>query len=164
MSYATQRTAAIADVVLYAQTGIQPTLTTPEVEGIVDSCVKATIWTANTAYEIGAVILPTARNGRRFVCVQRGTSHATTEPTWTVQLYAEYQDGASDPVLTWREDGPDFANVFDIRGAIHTAWMLKAAKANHLYSTSQGNSKFEHQQVYEHCLEMAAKYLPVEVA
>lgn len=164
MSYASQRTAAIADVVLYAQTGIQPTLTTPEVEGIVDSCVKATIWTVNTAYEVGAVILPTVRNGRRYICVQGGTSHAATEPEWSDRLYSTIEDGSSDPVLTWREDGPDFANVFDVRGAIHTAWMLKAAKASLSVDVQQQVGGIKASQIHDHCLKMAEKYAPVEIA
>lgn len=164
MSYATQRTAAIADVVLYAQTTIQPTLSTPEVEGIVDSCVKATIWTVNTPYAFGAVILPTVRNGRRYICIQSGTSDATTEPEWSSQLYSTIQDGNSDPVLTWREDGPDFANVFDVRGAIHTAWTLKAAKASLSVDVQQQVGGLKASQIYDHCLDMAAKYAPVEIA
>lgn len=59
---------------------------------------------------------------------------------------------------TAREDGS-----YNLRDATHQAWMLKTAQASSLMSTSDGSQKFELQQIYAHCLEMAALYAPAFV-
>lgn len=163
-SYSAQRTAAIAEVVLHAQTEIQPVLLAAEYEAIVDANARATIWTANTAYLVGQTVLPTTRNGHRYRAIVGGTSHATTEPIWPKSKQATIQDGSSDPVLTWQEDGADYVNVFNVRAAIHQTWMLKAAKASILYATKQSGSDFEQQQVYDHCLKQSERWLPIEIS
>jgi hypothetical protein len=62
--------------------------------------------------------------------------------------------------LTWREAGPDFENVFDVRAAAHQAWTVKAAKASELFDVS-GQSV---SQIAERCREMAESFEPVLIA
>src|SRR5262245_7048816 len=60
-------------------------------------------WGANTAKSVGDLVrqnaTPSVNNERVFVCVVAGTTHATTEPTWTVTRGAS----TTDNTVTWRE-------------------------------------------------------------
>lgn len=167
-SQAAQLASAKAAVQLYAQTTIAPTVadSSTELQAILAECLRASIWVQNTAYTVGAVVVPTTRNGHRYICVQGGTSETllADEPEWSVVRGSFITDGDSNPQLVWREDGPDYENLYDIRRAIHLTWLLKAAKVAHLYETRQSGSTFAHDQVYKHCMEMAAKYAPVRIA
>lgn len=62
-----------------------------------------TAWAANTAYAAGAVrrqsAAPAVGSERCFVCIVAGTSHLTTEPTWTVTRGAK----TTDNTVTWQE-------------------------------------------------------------
>lgn len=163
---ATQRTTALATLRLYAQPDIPPIIEPEALDEILNGSAKATIWAVATAYEFGDIVLPTVRNGHRYKCTVAGTSEADAddEPEWGVGAGSILTEGDSDPVLTWMEDGPDFKNLYNVRAAIHAAWMYKAGQASQLYATSQSGSRFEHQQIYDHCIQMAEKFAPVEVA
>lgn len=62
-----------------------------------------TAWATGTAKSAGALIrqnaTPTAGNERIFICIVAGTTHATTEPTWTVTKGAK----TTDNTITWQE-------------------------------------------------------------
>lgn len=159
-----QKTAALQQMRLYCQPSIEPKLDDPgDLEALLDARKRADIWAASTAYSYGQVILPTVRNGHRYRCVQAGTSGAT-EPTWLKSQGAEQSDGASSPALTWEEAGPDFDNVYDVRAAIHAAWMLKAMKASLSVDISQQVGGIRASQIYDHCIQMAQKFAPVSIA
>lgn len=162
----TALTDATAIVTLHAQTAIQPVLSSGDVTALMTAAKRASTWVHNTAYVVGDVIMPTVRNGHRYRCIQAGTSAALAadQPEWPTWKASSITEGISDPVLTWIEDGPEYTSIYDVRLAIHSAWMLKAAKASLLYSTRQSGSGFEHQQIYEHAIQMAEKYAPVVVA
>lgn len=157
-----QRDGARLSVTRYGQTATAPTLDSDEVESILDHVKRGDIWAVNTAYNYGDVILPTIRNGHSYSCIQAGTSEADSadEPDWPTLQAEQITEGASDPLLTWQESGPDFANLYNVRAAIHAAWMMKAGKAAALYSSGIG----ETQQVHDHCLKMAERYSPVDMA
>lgn len=53
-------------------------------------------WAASTSYGIGAVVRPTTRNGRSYICTATHTS-GTTEPTWPTTDFAT--------VGNWQETG-----------------------------------------------------------
>jgi hypothetical protein len=55
-------------------------------------------WATGTAYTAGDVIRPTSGNGRLYVAITSGTSHASTEPTWTTTFYDEQP---ADNTVTW---------------------------------------------------------------
>lgn len=55
-------------------------------------------WATGTAHVAGDVIRPISGNTRLYVAITSGTSHATTEPTWTTTLYDEQP---ADNTLTW---------------------------------------------------------------
>jgi len=56
------------------------------------------IWVAATSYTAGDVIKPISGNGKLYVAITTGSSHATTEPVWTTVLYDEQP---ADNTVTW---------------------------------------------------------------
>uniref|UniRef100_A0A6M3KM64 Putative tail protein n=1 Tax=viral metagenome TaxID=1070528 RepID=A0A6M3KM64_9ZZZZ len=64
--------------------------------------VSRSSWVANTAYSEGDVVIPTTPNRYQYRCTNAGTSHATTEPTWTTAIGTTIADGAT---LIWTVDG-----------------------------------------------------------
>lgn len=157
MSDSAERTAAIARVKLYVPHSAQPVLTDTEIEAIVDECQVAARWAAASAYVFGAMVRPVVDNGHYYRCEQAGTSDAT-EPLWPKNTGATITDGASDPILTWREAGTSRSGVFNVPLAIHKAWTIKAARASQLVKVDGQN----YQQVYEHCTDMANRTAPLE--
>src|SRR5262245_48184909 len=144
MSDATDRTDALAKLKLYVQDTVEPVLSSGDLDTLIDSNQRAKTWVASTAYNYGDVIRPTVRNGHYFRCVQAGTS-GTTEPDWPKSQLATITEGTSNPALKWQEAGPDRANIYDVRTAIHQGWLLKASKASVLYMTRQSRDEFDHQ-------------------
>lgn len=49
----------------------------------------------NTAYTVGDVIKPTTYASHTYKCTTAGTSHASTEPTWTTTNGATTTDGSA---------------------------------------------------------------------
>lgn len=162
-----ERGAAIKAVRDRVRPGAIPTLTTGEVELEVDRSKLATVWEVNTAYNIGDRVVPATRNGHSYICVQPGTSQggARSFYDWPTRTGSLLADGSSTPQLIWREYWSDSfnndvigmeKNLYDIGGAIHRCWMVKAAMASEMVDA--GNTSFE--QVYKHCMEQAALYAP----
>lgn len=157
-----QYDAALAKLTLYAQPDVPPMLSASELAEILLGEQRLAQWEDETDYEYGQVIAPTIRNGHRYRCIQAGTS-GSTEPTWVTSTGATLTEGESDPQLKWVEDSSDYASAFNVRAAIHAAWMMKAAKASALYATGVNQGSFRHDQVYEHCLKMAEKFAPIGI-
>lgn len=65
-------------------------------------------WTANTSYSIGDKVFPTTNNGCYYVCVDAGTSHATTEPTWNTTR----DTNTSDNTIIWSTRIGDLVGKF----------------------------------------------------
>jgi len=55
-------------------------------------------WVANTIYAIGDFVKATTYNSHTYLCTVAGTSHATTEPTWSITNGATQTDGT----VTWK--------------------------------------------------------------
>lgn len=89
-------------------------------------------WTAGTAYAIGDVVLPTTNNGMFYECIIAGTSHATTEPTWTTTNNSRYSDGT----VTW------IARIGDLLGKFVSAPDGCIAYANGKHSLIWGGDEF----------------------
>ena len=154
---AAQRTAAMAKLKLYSGHDTAPVITT-DLSEILDSFLRARYWEASTAKVVGDVVLPTTANGHRYICTEAGTT-GTTEPVWPTRQGSSIADGTGTTGMLWTEDGPAYENPYDIRGAIHAAWMLKASRASVLYSDDAG----QREQVYKHCMEMAKQYAPIQI-
>jgi len=76
---------------------------------LVDSTLASTYdaWSAGTAYSIGDIRIPTIRNGHRYICVDAGNSHATTEPTWPT----DNDETVPDNEVVWQEYGGDLCGI-----------------------------------------------------
>lgn len=60
-------------------------------------------WVAATTYAVGDVVKKTGTyNSRSYLCTIAGTSHATTEPTWSTTNGATQTDGT----VTWKVYDP----------------------------------------------------------
>jgi hypothetical protein len=62
-----------------------------------DAAVHPTTWRKATVYAVGQYVFPTTPNGYVYLCAVAGTSHATTEPTWSETSETEQADNT----VTW---------------------------------------------------------------
>lgn len=147
--------AALAELKRLAQPDTQPKLTDPELDAILDTVLRATVWASATVYTWGDSVIPTTRNGHRFKATTGGTS-GTTEPVWPTRNMSSLDDGT----VTWQEAGADFKNLYDIRAAAHKAWLMKVAKATELFD--HGGDTYS--QILEHCKDMAKSMEPIKFA
>ena len=63
-------------------------------------------WTANTAYTVGQMVIPSPPNGSVYRCTAAGTSGAT-QPNWPTAAGATVPDGT----VTWIDMGPVLTNT-----------------------------------------------------
>jgi len=84
-------------------TASSPTLTTTLANS------WATTWAAATAYTLNHVIRPTVANGYLYQAVIAGTSHASTQPTWSTTRGINNTDNS----VTWLNIGAA-VTVFDL--------------------------------------------------
>jgi len=61
-------------------------------------CLWPETWVKNTAYALGDVVKATTYNSHSYLCIIAGTSHTTTEPTWSTTNGATQTDGT----VTWK--------------------------------------------------------------
>jgi len=52
-------------------------------------------WQANTTYALNSYVSPTTKNSYIYKCTTGGTTHATTEPTWTTTLGGTNSDNTA---------------------------------------------------------------------
>ncbi len=68
---------------------------------------QSTTWAAETAYDVGDIVVPTGVSDHYYECTVAGTSGAT-EPTWP-------EDGStvSDGTVTWEDAGTEYPGLYD---------------------------------------------------
>lgn len=155
--------AAIDDALIELKRKVQdmsdPVLSAPELDSLLKAALRAKPYTTTTAFGYGDYVYPTARNGHRYKCVQSGTT-GILEPVWPLQDFGTMIDGS----CRWEEAGADYSNSYDVRQAVREGWLLKAAKASERTNFSTPGGRFDAEQVYKHCIEMAARYAPLTIA
>lgn len=166
MSDADDRTKARAELVFLAQPATASPALSAEGDGndidtVLDRHRQATTWAAETEYVPGAVVLPTERNGHCYRCVRGGTSGEEEPSGWPTRQGARVMDGDGEPPLLWVEDGPDFPNIYDVRGAMHELCVLRATRSAGKFNLSLGGQRFNRSEVYEHWMREAASWAPV---
>lgn len=146
-----------------------PSTVCPELTGevplILDRCKRASLWTASTVYEIGAVVIPTLvnRNGHRYRAIgytDTGTDQKsdTTQPEWPTLRDTVIEDNH----VIWQEDGDDYGAVlWDFIAAAREGWLLKAAKASPTSDIQTDALSIKSSQLFDHCMSMAARFQPV---
>lgn len=168
---------AVARLKRLTQAESNPVIT-DEIADLLSECALATLWVAATVYTTGDVVQPNTPNGHRYICIQGGTS-GTTEPDWLVTDWVLnapldassltyrntiIEDGTSTTVLTWREDGAEYAELWDMRAAAYKGWKLKASLCVCAVDVRTPDLSVSNSQVFEHCERMANKFMPVMVA
>lgn len=148
MTDASDRTAALLKLNLFAQTAVEPTLSDPELIRILENNKRASRWTTVTDYNVGDVVMPTVSNGHRYIVTSEGTSGAT-EPTWPDIGTVTNGD------VEFEELGIDYTSIYDVRGALRDCWELKASKASEFISSSDSGSE---QMIFQQCMRMVKEY------
>jgi len=128
----------------------EPTLSDEVLTDILNDNAYASLWVANTAYAEGTRIVPATPNGRYYKCAVAGTSGAVS-PHWIGRR-------VPDNDVVWVDDGPAFAELYDLKGAIHDAWQQKASDSACEINFSGGNSRFEREAIHLHCVAQAKRY------
>lgn len=167
MGVAEDKAAALAQMKLYVDYNTDPKLTTgtdnSDLETILAGCLRARYWAAETEYKVGDVIQPTTnKHGRRYVCIQAGTSGEAEPERWQQKAVGRVGYTVTDNDVVWREDGPSYANVYDTRLAIHLAWRMKSGRASGYYNFGDSTQKFEVEKVRQHCDDEAQKWAPID--
>jgi hypothetical protein len=127
----------------------EPVLDEFDLNTILDNNKHGKMWAADTAFAYDDRVIPLTRNGHVYRVTEAGTTGAT-EPVWPT----EYGDTLIDGSVTFEEYAEHMGSIYDIRGAIHEAFLLKASKAT---ETNSGDET----ALFKNAEEMARKYAPV---
>lgn len=181
----TTESQALAALEILCPSGSDPVLSVDDMTSLLEGAKRAVLWEAATSYEIGTIVMPTVRNGRRYRLIAydgSGTSSGTTEPTWpapvstsdSLPIWATTQSNpvvgwwrnaiVSDGDITWVEDGTDYDSLWDIQSAAFQGWLLKAGRAVCAIDISTENKSFKQSQIYDHCINMSLRYQPVFIS
>lgn len=155
MSDAEDKELALEELVRLVRPSSAPTLTSNELEDVLDQNQRARRWSTSLTLAISEVVMPTVRNGHIYRVVQSGTT-GSTEPTWPTGE----DDTVVDGTATLIEAGVDFANVYNIRGAAEECWALKERRA--ITFSLAGDTGFT--QVVEQCREERKSLASVLIA
>jgi hypothetical protein len=177
------RTSALTLLGAQCAAAIYPTLSDDDLGTLLDGVAGVPVWAAATAYNYGDVVVPTVRNGHRYRCIVAGTSNAS-EPAWPLYTTPDDRTGTTRPfwhggmgpypgsqvgdgaTLIWLEEGPDPGADFSraqVKRATFRAWLQKAAAASADYDGTVGKNEYLRSQVYQHCLDMAQRYVPISI-
>jgi hypothetical protein len=142
-----------------------PALGESEINSLLDDAEVASVWAAETEYEFGAVIVPTAakRVGCKFKVVAfdgNGVESGLTEPTWSDGRDATYSDGN----ITWQECGSQPSSLWDLNKAAYLGLMKKASKVQTEFDYGDADHKESASQMYKMLRDQAHAFRTVEVA
>lgn len=151
-------TQALAQLIRLTAPDADPPLTVDELTSCLQESARAKVWTANAVVAVGDRVV--TGNGRTYRCILGGTSGSAFPLVIVTSDAYPITDGGA----RWRDAGPAHKEIYDVRGAAHRAWLLKAGKAAERITFSADNQRFELSNLQAQCLKMAAKYLPVVVA
>lgn len=108
-------------------------------------------WQADTAYGVGAKVVPNPRTGSVFVVTVAGTS-GSDEPNWT--------DATEQPVdgtVTWQLS-TTVEQIVQLNRAAAQGWRLKAGKCANRYAFKTDVTTLQRDQMFKQCLEMSKLY------
>ena len=94
----------------------------------------ATAWATGTAYAVGDIVRPTTGNLHLYRAIVAGTSHATTEPTWTL-VSGQIN---TDNTVTWAEVGRG-ATQIDFADPSWTTSTIASIAYGVVYKSGGGN-------------------------
>lgn len=110
MSDANDRAAAMVDLIRLTEPTTDPVLTSAgpgsELDTILDKHKRASTWTPNTFFAVGAVVMPTVKRDRRYRCLAAGVSDNTAQTSvQRVVVTAGGSGYTSAPALTFTGGG-----------------------------------------------------------
>jgi hypothetical protein len=158
MTLKEMRQKAEAHIRRVVQAECEPVITA-DVPAILAEHQRAKIWAPSTAYGFGDVVQLPTRNGHRYVCITPGVSGAEA-PTWSTRRNA----GVFDGTAVWKEDGPDYENVFDVVAAVHACWVQRVAMTAGETDWAADDARDNRSQLHKHCVEMEEKTRPVGIS
>ena len=145
----------------------EPVLTTSQLERLLKKHQRFMPYGVSTLFRVNDRVVPTVKTGRVYRCFQGGTTDIV-EPTWIIYgqrtyIGQRFQDG--DPTLgvIWMDDGPDDASFFDVNGAAHDGWLLKASILQQQFNVSSAEQSFQLRQQFENAQSMASMFAPMFV-
>lgn len=138
-------------------TSAYPEIPAGDVLTILDNTARATEHATSTAYEVGARVLSTEKNGRLYKCVIAGTS-AATAPSWPSIRFTRIGQQVVDGTATWEDIGPAHAEIYDINAASRECWLYRANVLASKFDTSADGMSMKRSQLYEHALTQAKRY------
>jgi hypothetical protein len=109
--------------------GITPD-TEQEVDRIIITAQRATIWSAGLPVRVGQLIIPTVPNGIIYEVTNSGITGAV-EPVWFTGYQPWFPTSRTvyDNGVIFRGYGDDSAGIYDVREACKQACLLKARRA-----------------------------------
>lgn len=154
-----------AHVTIVAFVGGAVAITEDDISKILDDPAVhvASIWVADTEYEIGAKVIPTAnnRNGHWYELIAfdgEDVESGATEPSWPTWDNAIVTDGN----LTWQEAGAE-RSLWDIREGAYQAWQKKIDLVSCQYDFKSGDSSDSMSQRIATLERQRDRYRPVYV-
>jgi hypothetical protein len=136
-----------------------PTLTESELNELLLSNEQASIWSSETDYEIGAVVIPSnaKRTGLRYRLISldgSGLTSGLTEPLWPIGPQSIISDGN----LVWIAEGSEYS-LWNVESAARKGWLKKAAKAVPMIDVAASSGvRASASQIHKHCLLMADQF------
>lgn len=111
-------------------------------------------WKASAALALGAMRVPTTRNGYVYRVSTAGTTGAS-EPAWPTTLNATVTDGMAvwtcSAVASWTP-------TYDLRYAAAEGWEMKAAKVVGSFDVKAGSVDAKRNQVYQACMRKVRQF------
>jgi hypothetical protein len=154
---------AIQYVMARCEANDAPQVSDTDIRDIVQTRARYGARTASAPVNAGQRIAP--GNGRVYRCFIAGTTAAGTDgdpaPVFPTGRYAVSGYRLKDGSVYWEDAGPAHAKNYDLNGALHDAWMLKAARTAKLMNVANGPDKTNLSERHEHCKAMAAQYAPL---
>lgn len=178
---------ALAQVQAQCAPTTDPILSPQEITDILTRQSTTSTWLPSTAYAYGQVIIPTIPMGRKYICVLPGTS-GTTAPQWLIApeftgavnplagswwglgvmpfienvTATPWFFGLADNTCAWRDFGVFAGELYDIRAACYSAWMLKADKASDRIDSQISRAQRANESLtYERCVDRARRFMPL---
>jgi hypothetical protein len=164
-------------VVALCEPTADPALTDPEIDGIIAATAGYRVWTPNTTYPAGVLVIPTVATGWAYRPISMSLWNATdigftdsvlpgtsgaTEPTWTVPYDSRNPSAyVTDGTITWAAsvpaDGP-----YNIKRAAAECWRAKARKCvMRVDSSIPGGPSAKESQMYQMLMDQADRLEPV---
>lgn len=114
------------------------------------------VWTANAAYAVGDLVVPTTPTGRLYRVTASDGAAGPTEPAWptsgsVVLDGVTYELDTTSVPTAWQP-------TYDLAAAAAAGWNEKAGLVSDRFRFADGGDSYDRNQIFEHCVKMAELY------